>query len=253
VKRMSDGGIARTNPGGLAVVWAEENSRDAIFEALRRRETYATSGTRPIVRFFGGWNYPADACNGDVASTGYQNGVPMGGDLPAAPSSRAAPRFVVSAMQDPGYTDDGDVFHPGTGLQRIQIVKGWVDDRGKPQEKVYDVSATDSNTDVASHDTCEPASGVASLCTVWTDPDFQANQRAFYYARVLEEPSCRWSTYDCKELGIDPFASLLECLVQSVQASITAASAATFQDCCRVDPVIQDRAWTSPIWYTPAS
>jgi len=264
VKRMSDGGVARTNPGGLAVVWAEENSRDAIFEALRRRETYGTSGTRPIVRFFGGWSGSGPAsfdetlCDSHaLVAKGYHHGVPMGGDLKPPPGPASAPRFVVSAMQDPGFTDDDGAYHPGTALQRIQIVKGWVDGSGHAQEKVYDARLADSNRDVADHETCTPASGAPNLCTLWTDPDFKPAEPAFYYARVLEEPTCRWSTYDCKSLGIDAFAPQGECLAQALQASVAATIAApgpptTFQDCCRIDPVVQERAWTSPIWYKPA-
>jgi uncharacterized protein DUF3604 len=255
---MSDGGVARSNPGGLAVVWAEENSRDSIFEALRRRETYGTSGIRPVVRFFGAWNGGGDGSFADgvcdsqaLVATGYREGVPMGGDLRPAPAGATAPRFVVSAMADPGFTDDDAAFHPGTGLQRIQIVKGWVDDAGTTHEKVFDSVAEDSNSDVADHQSCTPPAGRAQLCSVWTDPEFEAGQRAFYYARVLEEPTCRWSTYDCRALGIDPFASTDQCLLQAVQASVAAASGATFQDCCRVDPVVQERAWTSAIWYQP--
>jgi hypothetical protein len=265
VKRMSDGGVARTNPGGLAVVWAEENSRDSIFEALRRRETYGTSGTRPIVRFFGAWGghgrgtFDDDLCDSQtLVKTGYRQGVTMGGDLKPPPAGAGAPRFVVSAMQDPGFTDESNAFHPGTALQRIQIVKGWIDASGKTQEKVYDARLNDANRDVVDHDTCAPPSGASSLCTVWTDPDFKPGEPALYYARVLEEPTCRWSTYDCKSLGIDPFASQPECLQQAVQASVAAMTASpgtttTFQDCCRIEPVVQERAWSSPIWYKPAS
>jgi Protein of unknown function (DUF3604) len=264
VKRMSDGGVARTNPGGLAVVWAEENSRDAIFEALRRRETYGTSGTRPVVRFFGAWSgsgrgtFDADLCDRQsLVATGYRQGVPMGGDLQPKPPAGGEPRFVVSALQDPGFVDDDGMPHAGTTLQRIQIVKGWVDESGKTQERVYEARAVDANTDVADHDTCAPPAGAASLCTVWTDPDFNPREHAFYYARVVEEPSCRWSTYDCRALGIDPLAPQAECLGQALQASLAASTAAgaptTFQDCCRIDPLIQERAWTSPIWYKPPS
>jgi hypothetical protein len=222
------------NPGGLAVVWAEENSRDAIFAALRRRETYGTSGPRPIVRFFGGWDYPGSMCDGDgFAQQGYAGGVPMGGDLPER-SDAAAPRFAVSALADPG-TDAS----PGAPLQRIQIVKGWVDTEGAVHEKVVDVAGGDNGASVDTA-TCERrGDGARSLCSVWTDPDFDANSGAFYYARVLENPSCRWSQHLCVEAGVD--------------CSDPSTISAGFEPCCSADhrPTVQERAWTSPIWYSP--
>jgi hypothetical protein len=222
------------NPGGLAVVWAEENSRDAIFEAMQRRETYGTSGTRPVVRFFGGWDLAESMCEGDdFAAQGYSKGVPMGGELTSRSKFGGDPRFAVWALQDPG-TDAS----PGTALQRIQIVKGWVED-GAPREKVIDVAggANDASVDLQ---TCEPqGSGSAQLCSVWRDRDFDPSQRAFYYARVLENPSCRWSQHLCVDAGVD-------C---TRPETITPG----FEACCVPDhePVIQERAWTSPIWYTP--
>ena len=225
---------AEFNPGGLAVLWAEENSRDALFAAMQRREAYGTSGTRPVVRFFGGWELPEGMCDrADFASLGYAAGVPMGGDL-AAPQAPGAPRFAVSAVQDPGTAD-----HPGTPLQRIQIVKGWVTD-GVAHEKVFDVAggANGASVDTA---TCErQGARSASLCSVWQDPEFDPSDRAFYYARVLENPTCRWSQQLCVEAGV-------RC---DEPETITNGYGA----CCdeRVPQTVQERAWTSPIWYTPA-
>jgi len=221
------------NPGGLAVVWAEENARDSIFEALSRREVYGTSGTRPEVRFFGGWDYPEDLCDsGGLAETGYARGVPMGGDLPPRPAGEdAAPVFVVSALQDPGTEQ-----RPGTPLQRIQIVKGWTQD-GATHERVFDVAGgpNDASVDL---DTCTPTgAGARSLCQVWRDPDFDAGENAFYYARVLENPTCRWHQHLCVEARVD--------------CSDPSTVGEGFGPCCdaSVPRTIQERAWTSPIWY----
>jgi hypothetical protein len=222
------------NPGGLAVLWAEENSRDSLFSAMQRREAYGTSGTRPVVRFFGGWDLEKSMCKGeDFASLGYDKGVPMGADLPARSKKDGDPSFAVWALKDPG-TDEA----PGTALQRIQIVKGWVED-GEAREKVLDVagSKNEAGVDV---DTCEPTGqGAAQLCSVWRDRDFEPEQSAFYYARVLENPSCRWSQHLCVDAGVN-------CADPS---TVTAG----FEECCspRHEPIIQERAWTSPIWYTP--
>jgi len=238
------------NPGGLAVVWAEENARDSIFEALSRREVYGTSGTRPEVRFFGGWDFPVDACEaGSVAEQGYAAGVPMGGDLPAPPSggtsgqaasregvdslSGAAPSFLVSALQDPGTER-----RPGTALQRIQIVKGWTQD-GETHEKVYDVAGGPNEASV-DLDSCTPTgAGARSLCEVWRDPEFDASESAFYYARVLENPTCRWQQHLCVEAKVD--------------CSDPATIGRGYELCCdtSVPRTVQERAWTSPIWYRP--
>jgi hypothetical protein len=241
-------------PGGLAVVWAEENSRDALFEALRRRETYATSGTRPLVRFFGSWELPADLCRRpDLVRQGYSVGVPMGGDLPPDVGGRA-PRFAVSAQMDPGVSG-----RPGTPLQRIQIVKGWVDADGRTNQLVYDVAGSASTGLALDRDTCRPdAAGEASLCAVWQDPDFNAREPAFYYARVLEIPTCRWSTLHCQAAGVNPFAR--DCRAQADAANLGArergARGDAYGACCISEadepfhsPLIQERAWTSPIWY----
>ncbi len=221
-------------PGGLAVVWAEENTRDSIFEAMRRRETYGTSGTRPIVRFFGGWDYPDDLCESpELVARGYAGGVPMGGDLAASSPADAAPRFVVSAVRDPGSATVESL-----PLERVQIVKGWLEN-GEHRERVFEVAGGDNGASVDLA-TCEPkGSGADSLCSVWTDPEFDAASPAFYYARVFENPSCRWSQYTCNAAGVD-------C---SDPASVPEGLAA----CCAEShkPSIRERAWTSPIWYTP--
>jgi hypothetical protein len=223
------------NPGGLAVLWAEENSRDSLFAAMQRREAYGTSGTRPVVRFFGGWNYGAELCSDPaLVAKGYQGGVPMGGDLPAKPRAARAPTFVVSALQDPGTAEK-----PGTPLQRVQIVKGWVDRKGDVRERVLDVAGGDNGASV-DPTTCEPrGDGAKRLCSVWSDDEFDPKQRAFYYARVLENPTCRWSQHVCVENRVnctDP---------KSVPPGLAA--------CCdgSLKPTVQERAWTSPIWYSP--
>jgi len=224
------------NPGGLAVLWAEENSRDALFSAMQRREAYGTSGTRPLVRFFGGWDYPDDLCAAaDFAAQGYLGGVPMGGELLPRPAEQpdAAPRFALWAVQDPGSASA-----PGTPLQRAQIVKGWVED-GELHERVIDVAGGDNGAGVDPA-TCETqGTGSRSLCSVWTDPDFDPATPAFYYARVLENPTCRWSQYVCNAAGVTCDGS---------QEPPEALSG-----CCdgKVPPTIQERAWTSPVWYTP--
>jgi hypothetical protein len=238
------------NPGALAVIWAEENSRDALFEAMRRRETYGTSGTRPVVRFFGGWSFNPNLCRKRLPiRRAYAAGVPMGSDLPRRRTGRRL-RFFAYAMQDIGTPD-----HPGTPLQRIQIVKGWIGRDGRTHERVFDV-AGGPNAAGVDRDTCAPTGpGAAELCTVWTDPTFDPAQPAFYYARVLENPSCRWSTRLCKAVGVDPLSPL--CPVQAAQKS-QGDPKAEWENCCFderndpfVTPLVQERAWTSPIWYKP--
>ncbi len=235
----------RANPGGLTVAWAEENSRDALFDALRRRETYATSGTRPIVRFFAG-SLPGVACGAaDFVERAYRSGTPMGGELGAV-RGNASPRFAVLAFKDAGTTT-----RPGTDLQRIQVVKGWLDAAGATREKVFDVAGNPLNGAGVDPATCAPVgTGARELCTVWEDPEFDRSQRAFYYVRALENPACRWSTLVCKGVGVDPFSP--NCAEQAAQAG------ALFANCCLtqandrfVDPVMQERAWTSPVWYRP--
>lgn len=213
------------NPGGLAGVWAEENSRDAIFDAMKRRETFGTSGPRITARFFGGWDYPEDLCGDpEIISKGYAAGVPMGGDLPQQPSEDAAPRFVVSALRDVGIPE-----HPGGLLQRAQIIKGWIDDDGNFNQAIFDV-AGGANDATVEATTCQPrGKGHNSLCTVWTDPDFDADRNAVYYVRVLENPSCRWSARQCLE--------------------IPANDRPTSCSDPNIPTAIQERLWTSPIWY----
>jgi len=225
------------NPGGLAVLWAEENSRDALFAAMQRREAYGTSGPRIPVRFFGGWEYPADLCGEpDFAPRGYRGGVPMGGELPARPAGARAPRFAVAALRDPGGAGA-----PSTPLQRIQIVKGWLE-AGAPREQVYEVAGDARNGADVDLATCTPRGrGFDELCSVWTDPDFDPDALAFYYARVVENPSCRWNTWVCNRQGVD--CSKPRSVPRELRACCDAA----------VPRTIQERAWTSPIWYTPAA
>lgn len=227
--------LIENSPGGLAVIWAEENTRDALFAAMRRREAYATSGHRPVVRFFGGWALPPDLCSrGDFVETGYAQGVAMGSDLPAPTSAR--PRFAVSALRDAGAPGD-----PAEPLQRIQIIKGWIDGDEK-HERVFEVAGDPDNGASVDLATCETSgSGFASLCTVWEDPEFDPSLSAFYYARVIDNPSCRWSTRQCVAAGVD--------------CSNPDAVPEAWAGCCdaSVPKTVQERAWTSPIWYAPAT
>jgi hypothetical protein len=212
---------------GLAAVWAADNSRESIFDAMSRKETYATTGSRMIVRFFGGWEFSdTDLQSRQPAFAGYSKGVPMGGDLTSAPDG-GAPTFMAYAVRDP----------IGANLDRIQIVKGWYDGDDL-HEKVYDVAWSGPRQPGADGklpavgDTVDAATaswtntiGAPELGTVWTDPDFDPEQRAFYYVRVLEIPTPRWSTYDAFRFGIP------------------------IPDGAPVST--QERAYTSPIWYTP--
>ena len=225
----------RFNPGGLAVFWAEENSRDSLFEAMRRREAYGTSGPQMTVRFFGGWNFDPAMCESpSFAAEGYARGVPMGGDLPPRASTAAgAPTFAVSVLRDAG--ENGA---PSTPLQRIEIVKSWAEN-GQGHERVYEIAGDPTaglDLDLA---TCRPANAFDSLCATWRDPDFDSNLPALYYARAVEVPSCRWNTYFCNRQGVD-------CSDPSTAPGSLAA-------CCdpEIPASIQERAWTSPIWYTP--
>jgi Protein of unknown function (DUF3604) len=235
----------RTNPGGLAAIWAEENSRDALFDALRRRETYATSGPRMVVRFFAGALAGVGCASPDLARLAYATGVPMGGEIGDALGS-ASPRFVVLAAKDPGTLE-----RPGADLERIQIVKGWVEASGETRERVYDVAGNAASGPAVDPATCAPiGEGHRELCAEWEDPEFDASRRAFYYVRVLERPTCRWSTLVCKEAGVDPFSA--DCRSQA------AVAGDAFADCCltretdsSIEPTVRERAWTSPIWYRP--
>jgi hypothetical protein len=179
---------------------------------------------------------------GDFAHQGYDNGVPMGSTL-THPSQDTAPRLAVSALMDPGWPGQ-----PGTPLQRIQIIKGWVDAQGNTREAVYDVAGDASKGASVDLRTCTPSGGgFADLCAVWTDPDFKKNERAFYYARVLESPSCRWNQYYCNARQVD-------CSKPPIpQDQNPPYSEFEYQQCCssEVPSTVQQRAWTSPIWYTP--
>ena len=221
------GGIL-ANPGGLVAAWAEENSREALFTALRSREVYATSGTRISLRFFGGWNYPMDMCNSpDWLANAYDDGVPMGGDLDD--ETGTAPRFLISALADPGTSE-----YPGAPLHKIQVIKGWLDANGTPTQKIIDVIGGDKEPLSVDMKSCErEEGGTTSLCTVWEDPDFDPTLNAFYYARVLEEPSCRYHTYLCNQLEEEELP--LGCTSPQVAKTI------------------QERAWSSPIWFNTAS
>jgi len=223
------GGIS-FGPGGLAGVWAEENSRPSLFEALRRRETFATSGPRITVRFFAGWDLPADllCAAPDLVAQGYAHGVPMGGELPPPPPAAGAPTFVVAALRDAG-----TAARPGTPLQHVQIVKGWIAN-GERHEQVFPVAGEPANGATVDDATCATSGpGFDSLCGTWTDPQFDPAQHAFYYARVVENPTCRWHAWTCNALA--PAERPVSC----------------------TDPTwprtIQERAWTSPIWYAPAA
>ena len=203
--RMGDREYKGYSPlaSGWAAVWAEENTRESIFDAMQRKETYATTGSRMIVRFFGGWDYGnKDANNRLPARIGYAKGVPMGGNLTARPKGKKAPTFLVGALKDP----------IGGNLDRVQIIKGWIDSKGKMHEKVYDIAWSDNrkpnpktgklpsvgNTVDVANATWTNTIGATELITVWKDPDFDAKESAFYYARVIEIPTPRWTAYDAK-------------------------------------------------------
>ncbi|MBW2160297.1 MAG: DUF3604 domain-containing protein [Deltaproteobacteria bacterium] len=249
-------------PGGLAGVWAKENARPAIFDAMRRRETFGTSGPRIVPRFFGGWDYPETLCDSsEFVQTGYDDGVPMGGTLSAQPMGGAAPKFAVSAIQDIGTEAE-----PGTALQRIQIVKGWLEN-GDYQVAIHDIAGDANNGATVDLGTCEQSGpGAASLCAVWEDPDFDPSERAYYYARVVESPSCRWTTrqcnaasYDCD--AADPRPIDEACCYPTIGLNRDHCTAdcsagrppADQAGCCepQVQPALQELAWTSPIWYQP--
>jgi hypothetical protein len=214
---------------GLVAVFAEENTRESLFDGMRRKEVYATTGPRIQVRFFGGWDFePGDAKARDVDATGYEKGVPMGGDLRGARRGRA-PSFLVTAMKDPVEAN----------LDRIQIVKGWLDADGMPREKVFDVALSDArrpgpdgkvpsvgNTVDLATGRYTNSIGDTRLAAVWSDPEFDGSRRSFYYARVIQIPTPRHTLLDAIALGIDP-----------AQTGRPAT--------------IQERAYTSPIWYTP--
>ena len=219
---------ARLGTAGATAVWADENTRAGIFDAMQRKETYGTSGTLIRLRFFGGWNYSKNLLKDkDFAKKAYKRGVPMGGDLPK--KAGKAPTFVVQAMKDP----------QSGNLDRIQIIKGFINKWGRTDEKIYDVALSDArkadpktgkipsvgNTVDIKKATYTNDIGDTQLGTVWTDPDFDSKQKAVYYVRVLEIPTPRWSTYDAAKSGLP--------IPEGIPATI------------------QERAWSSPIWYTP--
>jgi hypothetical protein len=218
-----------TLASGYAGVWARENTREALFDAMQRKEVYGTTGPRMLVRFFGGWDFESsDANTRQPAAAGYRKGVPMGGDLSQAPAGKA-PTFLVAALKDP----------IGGNIDRIQIIKGWQDAKGKLHERVYDIAVSDGreigvdgrcktpvgNTVDVKNATWSNSIGDTELISVWKDPDFDPGQRAFYYLRVLEIPTPRWTAYDAKYFGLD------------------------IDD--EIPMTTQERAYTSPIWYTP--
>jgi hypothetical protein len=218
----------QTSASGLSAVWARENTREALWDAMARKEVFATTGTRIRVRVFAGFDFTeADLDRSDFAQHGYEAGVPMGGDLEAAPAGKAL-TMLIRALRDP----------EAANIDRIQVIKGWLDAAGKTHEQVYDVAwsggrqpgadgklpSVGNTVDVA-RATYSNAIGAAALQAFWQDPDFDASERAFYYVRVLEIPTPRWTTFDAKIFGVK--------LPDDVPASI------------------QERAYTSPIWYTP--
>ena len=225
------------NPGGLAVIWAEENSRDALFDGMQRRETYATSGPRIVNRFFGGWDYPDAMCNSrEFAKQGYQQGVPMGSVLPAPDGVGKPPVFAVLALRDSGTATTA-----GMPLQKIQIIKGWVDEQGEKHERVYTVAGDANSNASVDINSCETSgAGHSNLCTVWHDPEFNPDHSAYYYSRVLENPSCRWSQQMCAAKQVD--------------CSDKSTIGKGMEGCCSDEhrPIIQERAWSSPIWYKPS-
>ncbi|MFV8817117.1 DUF3604 domain-containing protein [Haliea sp. E17] len=214
---------------GLAGVWAKENTRESIWDALARKEVYATTGTRITVRVFGGWDFSeADVQRPDFAEAGYQRGVPMGGDLKSAPEGKS-PVLVIRALRD----------LDGANLDRVEVIKGWMDGKGELHERVYDASCSDDRV-ITDEGRCEQAVGNtvdvanatytnsigdALMLAYWQDPDFDPAERAFYYVRVLEIPTPNWTTYDAAFFGVD--------LPEGIP------------------PTQQERAYTSPIWYTP--
>jgi len=219
----------RWNAAGYAAVWAEENTRDALFAAMKRKESYATTGPRMTVRFFGGWDYETDdALRPNLAAIGYSKGVPMGGDLANAPKEKP-PSFLIHAVKDPD----------GANLDRVQVIKGWHNKNGELHETIYNVALSDGrkenrkgkvkavgNTVDIKNAFYTNSIGDPELAVVWQDPDFDKNELAFYYVRVLEIPTPRWTAYDAKFFG----------LIDIPQ---------------EVPMVTQERAYTSPIWYSP--
>jgi Protein of unknown function (DUF3604) len=222
--------VWKEQAAGLGGVWARENTREAIWDALKRKEVYATTGDRPVVRLFAGWDFaPTDVNRSDFAANGYAHGVPMGGNLAKAPAGKR-PVFMVHALRDPD----------GPNLDRIQVIKGWLGKDGKTQERIFDVAVSGGrkigadgrcktpvgNTVDVANATYTNTVGAPLLSAYWKDPSFDASQRAFYYVRVIQIPSPRWTAYDQKRYGIKMSAD--------------------------VPMTVTDRAYTSPVWYSPA-
>lgn len=218
---------ARFSAGGLAGVFAPQNTREDLFDALRNKETFGTSGPRIVPRFFAGSDLPENLCDTpDMLSQAYAKGVAMGGTL-SVPMNSSAPGFLVTATADIGTPE-----YPGGLLQRLQIIKGWVAEDGTLAQQVYNVAGDPNNGATVDTTTCQPrGEGFKNLCAVWHDPNYDANQQAVYYSRVLENPSCRWNAYQCTAFPDDERPETCD------------------------DPefpkTIQERAWTSPIWVYP--
>ena len=219
-------GNASNNPGGLIGVWSEENTRAALFDNIRKKEVFGTSGPRIKPRFFGGWAYDANLCSEpDLLARAYAQGVPMGNDLPLPAGN--TPVFIAAATSDPG-----TAAFPGNPLQRLQIIKGWYDEDGEHHQQVFEVAGDANNGASVDLDSCEVSGdGFEQLCTVWRDPEFDPARAAVYYLRAVENPSCRYSTWQCNELPV--------------------AERPQHCDNPLVPKVIHERAWSSPIWYTP--
>jgi len=219
---IATGSPIRYNPGGIAGIYATQNNRATLFSAMRARETFGTSGPHIEPRFFAGWNLSKDVCSSDsFLKTSYAEGVPMGSIIKNIDNKTSSPVFVASAVRDP---NEGS-----TPLQKLQIVKGWIDEKGNTRQRVFDVAGGDMKATVNTNNCSQFGTGYNQLCTTWTDPDFSPNVSGVYYLRVLENPSCRWSQFDC--LALDPKTRPKTCSDPSVPS------------------VIQERAWTSPIWY----
>ena len=277
-----DGGLSDLisfSPGGLAILWAEENSRDYLFDAMQRREAQGTSGPRILMRMFAGWDFKeSNVCDGfyyDDAATSLtqghfirvadQLGVPMGSKITSIPDSAAGKplQLVVAAIKDSGYLE-GDNPQPGQALQRLQVIKGWLDNEGNLKEKVFDLESVATDPLGLNLNTCNVTNpGRDAFCKVWVDHDFDPAQHAFYYTRVVEQPSCRWSWQQCLTLyDANPLAAFTKACAEPDSLP------AGYRDCClhthlaenypnkfkkvqigTYPPVIQERAWSSPVWY----
>ena len=223
-------GNASNNPGGLIGIWAAENTRDALFQGMRDKEVFGTSGPRIKPRFFGGFDLPENLCSDpEIIEQAYRHGVPMGGDLSSAASAQMTPGFLALAQADAG----SEKF-PGLPLQRLQVIKVWKDGDGNYQQRIHDVAGNADNGASVDLDSCQPrGEGYQQLCSVWRDSEFDTAQSAAYYMRAVENPSCRYTTRQC--LGL--------------------AEGERPESCDNDDlpKTIQERAWSSPIWYTAAA